>query len=110
MAGSGSVCSVSFVPGVACEVEVTAAFDAQQAAGSDWGPTGCTAKLYMLQGGVYTYAEVKTTSTSRLRYSLQGVFSVAADAVAEFGLWCNAAGTAVITVWEADVRAALIKR
>jgi hypothetical protein len=108
MAGSGSPSSVTFTPPVACDVIVTATFQALQS-GSDWGAGG-KARLFLTQNAVTTYSDQISLGTARQSYSLTYKFAVAAGLSVTCGLWGEVTGAASVTFYNAQAIAEEIRR
>lgn len=109
MAVSGVVKSVTFTPPVACNVVATATFEAQRTLGSDWGAGG-EYKMFMTQSASTTYGDARLISTTRIAYSAKYVFSVAAGASCEVGLYGAVSGAATIVFHNCTIVAEEIRR
>lgn len=108
MASSGSVAPVTFTPPVACDVIVTATFQASQN-GSDWGAGG-KARLFLTQDGSTTYSDQISMSTTRIAYTLTYRFTAQAGLEVTCGLWGEITGAAAESFYNTQVVAEEIRR
>lgn len=109
MASSGTVESVTFTPSVACDVVVTATFEAQRTTGGDWG-SGALYKLFKTQSASTTYGDERPVSTTRIAYTATFIFSVAAGASCEVGLFGQVTGASAVSFYNCTIVAEEIRR
>ena len=107
-AGSGTVYSSSVTPDAAGVLIVTVTYDAQGRFGTDWGSAFLT-KVFCTQSAVTTYGDGKPMSTTRASQSVRGVFSVAAGAACEIGIYGEISGAVAADWWNVHITAELIK-
>jgi hypothetical protein len=104
--------SVAFTPAVACIVSVTVRCDADAVGGSDFGMGAGGGQLctYLTQSGTTTFGDNQGLTSVRAAYVSLGVFTAAAGAACEAGLFINNLGSGPVHCWNIDTVVELIKR
>ena len=103
--------TLTFTPRAKGKIILLVDFNGTSSGTSDWGSTGNGRhRLWLTQNSVTTNGDWQPMSnTSRLKYTLQGLFNVEANLEVTCGLELGLSGLSSVTAYQVTIRAHLVK-
>jgi hypothetical protein len=103
--------TLTFTPRAKGKIILLVDFEGHAITASDWANTGNFGayRVWLTQNSVTTNGTFYPMSTTRLKYAVQGVFSVEANLSVDCGLEISGGGLFTAVAYNVNVRAHLVK-